>query len=305
MAEGVPTVATIGTFDGVHRGHRRILEQLLQIANQHGLKPVVITFDPHPQEVLKTKHPDIQILTDTDEKLTIFKGMDIAGVAAIDFTLELAGLSPRMFVEEVFIKRLQTKWVVIGYDHAFGKDREGDRDNLSTLSKEFDYRITVVEPVKYNNTIISSTKIRKALYVGNVEAAAQFLGRPYSITGKVVSGAHRGRNLDMPTANVYPRHPRKLMPGDGVYAGHVRVDSQVYLSAISLGDRPTFQSHDRVLEAHLIDFQGDLYDRTLTVEFTKKLRDQITFSSHQELINQMKADVEAIRDKASVPKPTV
>lgn len=305
MSENVPTAVTIGTFDGVHLGHQQILEQLKRIAKSHDLKPTVITFDPHPQEVLRTKKPDIHILTDIGEKTAIFLKIGIPRLVVIDFNKELSNLSPRTFVEEVFIKRLKAQWVVIGYDHAFGKDREGNRDNLATLSNQLKYQVTVVDPVDVDGTIISSTKIRKALYIGNVALAKAYLGSPYSISGKVIPGDSRGRALQIPTANIRPSHPCKLIPADAVYAGHAVVGPEIYLAAISIGDRPTFKTGDRVLEAHLLDFDGDLYNKTIKVQFDRKIRDQITFSTDNDLIDQIKTDIKTIKDMTAVSNQAV
>ena len=294
------TVVTIGTFDGVHLGHQVILKRLTDIAASNGLLSIVVTFTPHPQELFKTRKPEIRILTDVEEKAAIIEKTGVGKLVVIDFTHELAELSPRTFVEEVFAKRLKASHVVIGYDHAFGKDREGNQDNLKTLAPAFNYQVTTIGPVEYNGVIISSTKIRQDLYQGKVGIAKRYLGRAYSISGKVVSGDRRGRVLNIPTAKLQPSHPKKLIPGDGVYSGTGRIGAHSYLAAISIGDRPTFDSGERMLEAHLINFEGDLYGKHLTLEFHTKLRDQIAFKTSQDLIRQMLSDIDQIKEMNAV-----
>jgi len=295
VSQPVPSAVTIGTFDGVHLGHRKILDRLKSIASARNLVSTVVTFDPHPQEVFREKKPDIRILTDIDEKTTIIKDLGIQTLAVLDFTLELAELSPREFVEEVIVKRLKAAHVVIGYDHAFGKDRQGNQDNLRTLAKDFDYQVTTIGPVEYDGVIISSTKIRQALYRTEIEKANAYLGKPYAISGTVVSGDRRGRLLNMPTANVQSSHLKKLVPGDAVYSGLARTGAETYPAAISIGTRPTFGSTNRVLEAHLIDFDGDLYGKTILLEFNTKIRDQIAFKTTHDLVRQMNSDIDVVR----------
>jgi riboflavin kinase/FMN adenylyltransferase len=299
------TVVTVGTFDGVHLGHQLILKRLTDIAATNHLLSIVVTFDPHPQELFRDKKPEIRILTDVEEKTAIIEKMRVGKLVVIDFTQELAELLPRTFVEEVFVKRLNASHVVIGYDHAFGKDREGNQDNLKTLAPEFDYQVITIGPVDHNGVIISSTKIRQALYQGRVEIAKTYLGRPYSISGTVVSGDRRGRVLNIPTANLQPSHPKKLIPGDGVYSGIARIGMESYLAAISIGDRPTFDSGDRILEAHLINFEGDLYGKRMTLEFGTKLRDQVAFTTSQDLIKQMLSDIDQIKEMNAVQNKSV
>jgi riboflavin kinase/FMN adenylyltransferase len=304
VQETVPSAVTVGTFDGVHLGHQKILEQLKTTADANGLRTTVVTFDPHPQEVLRSKKPEIQLLTDINEKIRMIGDIGIAWLAILDFDQTLCQLSPRVFVEEIFRKRLNAKRVIIGYDHAFGKGRGGRRDTLESMSQNLGFKVTVVEPVRCNDTVISSTKIRKALYRGDIPLANTYLGKPYSITGTVIPGDGRGHSLGMPTANIRPSHPRKLIPGDGVYAGRVQVNSQAHLAAISVGNRPTFESGDRVLEVHIIDFNDELYNKTIEVQFEQKIRDQIPFASSQDLANQMHSDVEIIKQKVLVPNQT-
>jgi len=305
ISQLVPSAVTIGTFDGVHLGHRKILDRLKSIASARSLISAVVTFDPHPQEVFRDKKPDIRILTDIAEKTAIMKDLGIELLAIIDFTRELAELSPREFVEEVIVKRLKASHVVIGYDHAFGKNRAGTQDNLRTLASDFGYQVTTIEPVEYNGVVISSTKIRQALYRTEIEKGNAYLGRRYAISGTVVQGDRRGRLLNMPTANVAPSHSKKLVPGDAVYSGIARTGADTYQAAISIGTRPTFESGNRVLEAHLIGFDGDLYDKPITLEFDSKIRDQIAFKTSEELVSQMNSDIEVVRKMNIVQRQTV
>ncbi len=298
-----PSAVTVGTFDGIHRGHQQILDKLKEVAGSQNLVPTVVTFDPHPQEVLRSKKPDIRILTDIQEKQELLEQIGISRLVVLDFDEELSGLSPRNFVEEVFVKRLNAKWVIIGYDHAFGKDRGGSKENLISMGREQGFGVTVVDPVDHYGTTISSTKIRRALSQGDVALAKNYLGRPYRIPGTVVPGDHRGGALGFPTANIRLRHPNKLMPVDAVYSGYARIGRGRYLAAISIGNQPTFKpqtsykqiEESRILEVHLIDFQGDLYGEQIEIQFEQKIRDQAAFETAEELVVQIQKDINLIK----------
>ena len=303
-----PSAVTVGTFDGIHRGHQQILEKLKEVAGSRNLISTVVTFDPHPQELLRSKKPDIRILTDIQEKQELLEQSGISRLVVLNFDEELAGLSPRHFVEEVFVKRLNVKWIIIGYDHSFGKDRGGSRENLISVARELGFGVTVLKPVDYNGTTISSTKIRKALYQGNVELAKLYLGRSYRIPGTVVPGDHRGSRLGFPTANIRPRHVNKLMPGDAVYSGTARIGKVSHLAAISIGNQPTFQVQDldkpldesRILEVHLIDFQGDIYGEQIDIRFERKIRDQAVFETAEALVVQIENDINLIKKSTEI-----
>ncbi len=297
------SAVTVGTFDGIHLGHRQILDKLKEVAGSQNLMPTVMTFDPHPQEVLRSKKPEIRILTDIQEKQELLEQSGISRLVVLDFDEELSGLSPRNFVEEVFVKRLNAKQVIIGYDHAFGKDRGGSKEDLISMGRELGFGVKVVDPVGHYGTTISSTKIRRALTQGDVALAKNYLGRPYRIPGTVVPGDHRGSSLGFPTANICLRHPNKLMPVDAVYSGTVRIGEDRYLAAISIGNQPTFQpqasdrqlEESRILEVHLMDFQGDLYGEQIEIQFEQKIRDQATFKTAEELVVQIQKDVDLIK----------
>ena len=290
---------TVGTFDGIHRGHQQILAALKKIASEQELTPTLVTFDPHPQELLKRKKPDIRILTDIDEKKEILEQLGVSRLVVLDFNKELAQLSPKTFVEQVFVKRLCAKQVVIGYDHAFGKNRIGSKELLISLGQEHGFDVSVVDPIDHYGIIISSTIIRSALYNGDVALAGLYLGRSYAILGKVVPGDKRGRTLGIPTANIHPIHLNKLIPADGVYSGHATVGSDVYQAAISIGSQPTYkQANDNaepLLEVHLLNFQGNIYGQLLQVRFEQKIRNQMAFASADKLVRQMKADINIIK----------
>jgi riboflavin kinase/FMN adenylyltransferase len=296
----VPTAVTVGTFDGVHLGHQQLLAQLVRTAKANALRPTVITFDTHPQELVKSKKPDIQILTDLDEKIALFQKLGIVRLVVLRFDQELAQLSPRAFVQEVLAKRLKAKWVIIGYDHAFGKNRGGDRESIRSISQEMGFQIREIGPVIHNGIAISSTKIRQALYRGDVLFANSCLGRHYAISGVVVPGDGRGRNLGFPTANLHPNHPKKLLPADGVYAGRARVNLKDFLAAISIGSRPTFHGGARILEAYLIDFDGDLYGKEIQLSFQRHIRDQLEFGSAEQLVSQLNADINLIKEMSEI-----
>jgi riboflavin kinase/FMN adenylyltransferase len=281
-------VATVGTFDGVHRGHWAVLEEIARRAAARGGTSLLVTFDPHPLEVVNPQAAPL-LLTTPDEKRLILAQSPLDRVAFVPFSHELAEFTPERFVRELLEERFHVAELVIGYDHGFGRARAGDVAFLRRLGERDGFAVDVVPAVMIDGRPVSSSLIRRAVAGGDLDSAAHALGRPYAVTGSVVHGAGRGRAIGVPTVNLAPP-PRKLLPPDGVYAARVEWRGGVHGAMLNLGARPTFGDQARTLEAHLFDFAGDLYGETVTVEFVRWLRDVARFGSAEELRRQLVAD---------------
>jgi len=282
----------VGTFDGVHRGHRAVLDEINQRAERTGRRSVLVTFHPHPLRIVR---PEIapQLLTTPAEKKEILAESGLQYAIFVSFTPELQQYPARRFVEEILLGRLGMKELVIGYDHGFGKGREGTVETMRELGQELDFAVDVVREVTAGGEPISSSRIRQELAAGDVVAAARGLGRPYSFRGPVVQGMKRGRRLGFPTANIDIGDPEKMMPLEGIYAVHgVLDDGERVPGLLHLGPRPTFQGFPPSVELHLLDWDGDLYGRVVRVEFCARLRDVRPFTTPAALIEQMHRDAE-------------
>jgi len=287
-----PAVVTVGTFDGVHRGHQEILRRMNSAAQKNEVRTVV-TFEPHPQSVIRREGRSVAILTEMPEKIRLLCAGGISRTYILQFDQHLAGISAEDFVQEILLKRLQTTRMVVGYNHSFGHNREGNFEFLEKNRARFGFELEVVGPCYFAGEVVSSTRIRRALEAGEAERAMHYLGRPYALSGKVVRGAGRGRTLDVPTANLQLGNPAKLVPKIGVYAVQVAIGAAVYPGMLAIGTRPTFHEDRLTIEVHLIGFQGDLYDQTLEVRFLKWLRGEERFAGARELKKQMDEDREA------------
>ena len=284
------TVITIGTFDGVHLGHQKILNHVLHLADEKKSRSFVITFEPHPRLVV-SKNYDIKLLTTLDEKVKLFEKIGIDNLMVIKFTKEFSGLSSKEFVRNYICNKIGANHIVIGYDHKFGKNRDGDENKLRELGKQMDFDVTKVEPITAGDTIISSTKIRNLLSEGDIALANKFLGRAYTLSGKVVNGAGRGRSLGFPTANIKVENIHKLIPGNGVYAVSVWLNKEKFAGIMNIGLRPTFnQTPNVIIEVHILNFDKDIYNEDLQIEFLRRLRAEKKFSSKDELIWQINID---------------
>ncbi len=287
------SVSTIGVFDGVHVGHRRILGEVSRRAQAEGLLAVVVTFDPHPDEVLGGPTERDFLLTSHDEKKALLAeaGMDIEVV--LEFTPEVAGLDTAGFVKRYLLGALSLKALVVGHDFRMGKGRQGDREVLGRLGSELGFFVADVGAVLIDGLPVSSTRVREAVRVADLSLARALLGRPYSAEGEVVKGDGIGARLGFPTANL--RWPeRKLLPPDGVYACVAEVIGGVFKAAVNLGTRPSVGGRSRRLEAHLMGFDGDLAGERLKLNFMSRLRPEKTFSTTDDLRKAIKEDVEAI-----------
>ena len=287
------SVATIGTFDGLHTGHIEIIEKLKSKANSLNLKSVVVTFYPHPRTVV-TKDFKLKLLTPLEEKKKLFESFDIDYMYIITFNQEFSQKTYKEFFDETLINKVNAKHLVIGYDHKFGKNRDGDLDKLTEYTKNNSIGITVVSAKEINGETVSSTKIRNSLLCGELESANIMLNRYYFLDGIVVQGAKRGRTLGFPTANLKLREDNKLIPMNGVYLVRVNLESEnkYFYGVANIGLRPTFNNvHEPITEVFILDFDKDIYGMNIKVEFINRLRDEKKFSSKEELKNNIKLDV--------------
>lgn len=296
-----PLAIAIGVFDGVHIGHRTLIQRTAERAAKWGGRALAATFDPLPIQALAPGAPP-SALSDVDERVRLLHEAGANDVVVFGFTKDFAALAP-----EEFVRRLagagELRRILVGGDFQFGRDRAGDVRTLQGAGQRHGFDVEVVEPVKQDGEIVSSTRIRNALLAGDVESAARLLGRPYAVSGTVVHGAKRGRALGFPTVNLAVPTQR-LLPRDGIYAMTVRVRDTDVAAAASLGVRPTFGSGDRTLEAYLLDWGGDVYGDRIVAAFIKRLRDELRFASAAELSDQIARDVEDTRAALrSRPRP--
>ena len=287
------TILTVGTFDGLHVGHRKIIDLLVEHSAASECRSCMITFKPHPQVVVqKEGKKNIRVLTPIEEKIDILKGMNIDQLIIIPFTKEFSMISAEHFVKNILIDSIGMKEMVVGYDHAFGKDRSGSLQNLKEFGGRWGFGVTVVPPHINGGSPVSSTRLRKLIAEGNIEQANLFLGRPYQLIGKVVSGEGRGRVMNYPTANISLNDPNKLIIPDGIYVCEVVVRNRIYKGMLSVGFRPTFPNQSHAIEVYIMDFEKDIYGESIQVRVLQFLRKEIGFGSKNELIAQMDADRE-------------
>ena len=289
------TAVTVGTFDGVHRGHQDVLARLVRRARASGMPSLLVTFEPHPLEVLNPAAAPL-LLTTREEKLAALSATGLDLVAIVPFTPALAAQSAEAFVDDGLLARFRMRELLIGHDHGFGRGREGDVETLRSLGTTRGFSVEVVPPVLTDDgEPISSSRIRRAIAAGELRSAAAALGRDYAVSGRVVPGEARGRGLGFRTLNVEPESDRKLLPPDGVYAVDVRTSRGRFGGMMNLGGRPTFGDARRMLEAHLFDAQGDFYGDVVQVAFVRRLRDTMRFDGPDALRSQLAADERAAR----------
>jgi len=290
------TVITVGTFDGVHRGHRDVVERLVARSRSLKIPSVLVTFEPHPLEIVNPSAAPL-LLTTHYEKLEVLAETGIDYVAVLPFTPELAAFSAEDFVELVLRRRFRLRELLIGYDHGFGRQRAGNVDVLRTLGERDGFRVEVVDPVATpDGHSVSSTSIRRAIAGGDLERASAGLGRLYYVSGQVLEGSQRGRTIGFPTVNLGAPPARKLLPPEGVYAVRVQTPRGPVGGMMNLGPRPTFGDPATSLEAHLFDTGGDFYGAHVRIDFAKRLRETRRFASAEQLSQQLRRDEREARD---------
>lgn len=284
-------VVTLGIFDGVHRGHRMLLDHLIERAGETGGESVVITFFPHPRLVLEKDHHNLTFLTTPDEKKMLLERAGIDHLIILDFSLEFSRTEACDFVRDILVGSIGAKYLIVGYDHHFGSRGAGDYDTLLQCTGLTDLRVEKVPPLQTETGTVSSTLIRDALLKGRLDYANSLLGYNYSVTGHIVEGKKIGRSIGFPTANIRPES-HKLIPANGVYAVEVKTGSGTFAGMLSIGTNPTVSREKelRTIEVHILNFDSDIYGDTITVVFRKRLRNEVKFKSVDQLATQMERD---------------
>jgi riboflavin kinase / FMN adenylyltransferase len=286
------SVVTVGTFDGVHAGHRYLIQKLVDRAKELQCRSVVVTFDPHPREILQPGHQGIGLLTSLEERAELLGQLGVDLMVVIPFDRDFSLMSSDSFLKEIIYDKIGLKTFIIGYDHHFGKDREGDKSTVEQIGRDLGFTVEVVEAREINQVIVSSSLARRSLInEGDIHSVKECLGRSYQLSGIVVYGDGRGRSIGYPTANVRSLNTRKIIPKNGVYAVWVDIDDRTFAGMMNIGVRPTFGIHDeRTLEVHLIDFDQDIYGKKIRIHFESRLRDEMKFDSVEALKAQLQLD---------------
>jgi riboflavin kinase/FMN adenylyltransferase len=286
-------VVAIGTFDGVHLGHRQIIHRLNKAKQEIGGESVIFTFHPHPRQVLFPDQTDLKLLTLTPEKLALLEEAGIDHVLVYPFTKEFSQLSAHAYIKDILVDAIGVKKLIIGYDHRFGNKREGTIETLKEYAPEYNFSVEEIPAHEIDHINVSSTKIRKALEEGDLKTANNFLGYNYFISGKVIDGKKLGRTIGYPTANILIEDSAKLVPKIGVYAATVIIDGVLYKGMMNIGYNPTTDSNNKIkTELHIFNFDSTIYGRNLTLQIKARLRDEEKFASVDELKKQLDADKE-------------
>lgn len=293
----VNTVLTVGTFDGVHKGHRALIQKLIEVAKEKNARSVVVTFDPHPREVINAGTNEVKLITTLNERARVLNDLGVDMMIVIPFTRDFSLLTSNEFIEDVLIKKIGVSGFIIGYDHQFGRNREGTISSVKNMSSKYGFDVHVIEAQEIGESTVSSTLIRKTLEnSGEVDKVRSFLGRDYELSGLVIHGDKRGRTIGFPTANLSLTDLRKVVPKNGVYAVKVEIekDPKLYFGMMNIGYRPTFTETKKLsIEVHIFDFNQDIYGKIVSVKFTKRIRDEKSFSGKDELVQQLKIDRES------------
>lgn len=285
-------VLTIGTFDGVHLGHRKIIGRLNEISQRIGGESVIFTFDPHPRKVVSPSETNLRLLTTLDEKISLFEKSGIDHLIIFPFTPEFSRLTYEEFVQQILVEQIRVSYLVVGYDHKFGKDRQGGFEFLKGCADRYGFMIEKLDVLIMNESNISSTKIREAIQLGDFDTANSFLGYPFALHGTVVAGQKLGRKIQFPTANIEASDPDKIIPGFGVYIVEATVRQQLWQGMLNIGNRPTVNRNadHRSIEVHLFDFDDDIYGVQIEIVFLHKLREEQKFDSLDSLKAQLERD---------------
>ena len=287
-------VVTVGIFDGVHKGHKYIIKKLVEISEiMHG-SPVIVTLWPHPRHVLNHDSSETRLITTFEEKIKILKGLGVDHLIIREFTKEFSRMSACEFMEKILVGEISIHHLVVGYNHRFGSDREGNISRIQECARKFHFTAEQLEPYREGTREISSSEIRKELIAGDVKSASNMLGHRFFITGSVIGGSRKGRSIGFPTANISPGHYLKMLPRDGVYAVEVETEYGQFRGILNIGIRPTVNDtpDHKTIEVHIIDFEKDIYGQQIDIHFIERIRDEMKFQSIEFLKEQL------IRDKA-------
>lgn len=285
------SVLTVGTFDGIHQGHMALMNRLVQKANKHNCRSVVVSFDPHPRSIINAGENGIRLLTTLEERSRRLSELGVDVLCVIPFTRDFSLQNSKEFVKNILYSRIGLSYFIIGYDHHFGKNRDGNAQTLQQMSSDLDFEVEIVEKKEMGDLTISSTKIRQSLELdGNVGRAEELLGRPYSFEGVVVHGDERGRTIGFPTANIQLNHRDKLIPKEGTYVIEAKLNGNTYRGMMNIGNRPTFNGQNQRIEVHLFSFYQQIYGQNMRIFLIERIRDEKKFKSSNELIKQLKLD---------------
>ena len=283
-------VVTIGTFDGVHAGHQKIISRLTELSKSNKGETVVLTFFPHPRMVLQPDDNELKMITTMDEKIELLRNAGIDHLIIQSFSKEFSRISATEFVRDILVNRIGTRILVIGHDHHFGRNREGNYKNLEEWAPVYGFQLEEIDEQDVNDVAVSSTKIRNALQEGDVQMANTLLGHDFSLTGKVVNGEQLGRSLGFPTANIQVTENYKLIPADGIYAVLVRVDMEIFKGMLYIGNRPSLNGTKRSIEVNIFDFDRMIYDKIISIFFKARIRGDQHFENLTLLTDKMKED---------------
>lgn len=286
----IATIVTIGTFDGVHKGHRIILDRIDDLAKHYGLESLLLTFDPHPRHVIYPDDQELRLIHTLDEKVAVLRDTGLHNLVIHKFTKEFSRIKSINFIRDILVSKLNMRYMVVGFNHHFGKNREGSFNNLLELSDLYDFQIEKIKPQNIDDVTISSTKIRIAISEGNFKKANAYLSSNFSIEGKVIKGNKIGASIGFPTANIKMEHQHKILPKNGVYAIKAFIDGELYYGMLNLGNRPSILDNSFSIEAHLFDFNRVIYDMQLKIEFFERIRDEKQFPDLKKLKSQLKID---------------
>ena len=288
-------MVTIGTFDGVHMGHKAILKRLVETAREDNLDSVVLTFFPHPRMVLQ-QNSDLKLLNTIEERSQLLEKTGLDHLVIHPFTHAFSRLTAMEYVRDILVNRLNAQKIIIGYDHRFGRNRTANIEDLKEFGRTYNFEVEEISAKEIDDVAVSSTKIRKALSQGDVETANEYLGYNFMVSGEVVKGKAIGRTIDYPTANLHLREEYKMVPKNGVYIVRSALDGQEYLGITSIGTNPTVGGEERTIETHFLDFSQDLYGKNITISFLKFIREEEDFGSVEALRKEIKKDEEYARN---------
>jgi riboflavin kinase/FMN adenylyltransferase len=292
------SIVTIGTFDGVHLGHQKIIKHLVDLKNKQGGEIVLFTFDPHPRKVLFPDQKDLKLITTTEEKCSLLKQFGIDHVLVFPFTKAFSQMKAQDYISDIIAKGLKTKTLVIGYDHHFGSNREGNIDTLKQFAPIYNFNVEEIPAQEINQLNISSTRIRKAIDDGDIQTANDFLGYNFFITGTVIKGKQLGRTIGYPTANVFIEDTDKLIPKIGVYAVNVVLNDKTFKGMLNIGTNPTTDIDNKIkIEVNIFDFDKEIYGDVIKIEFLKRIRNEEKFANLDELKKALANDKIACTDK--------
>lgn len=287
-------VLTTGIFDGVHLGHKKIIDQVVQMAQKINGESVLLTFFPHPRMVLYPESNDLKLLNTIDERLELLRQTGIDHLIIHPFSMEFSRITSLDFVRDILVNKLNTKKLVIGYDHHFGKNREGSFEHLKEYGPLYGFEVEEIPAQEIQQINISSTKIRKSLLIGEIQAANQFLGYHYFINGTVVEGSKVGRQIGFPTANIEVDEDYKLIPANGVYAVKIKIEDNNYSGMLNIGTRPTIKEGDVTIEVNIFNFNQEIYNKPIRIEFFEKIRNEVKFNELTELQQQLNHDKQKV-----------